>query len=111
LGDQLTALRDEFGNKWFTGAEVVARMAGASGPIFEAFGYDKVPNSKSVGRHLSNRRDAKVGGLKLQLHRDQHAKVNRFRVFSDADEEGVVVDGEFERRRAAQKTKLGALAK
>jgi hypothetical protein len=109
LGDLLVALRDEFGNKWFSGSEVVARMAGASGPLFEAFGYDKVPNSKAVGRHLAIRRDAKVAGLCLQMKRDLSLKANRFRVYDEADADGVVVEGELERRRSEQKQRLGVL--
>lgn len=110
LGDLLDALRDEFGNKWFTGAEVVARMAGASGPLFEAFGYDRVPNSKAVGRHLAFRRDAKISGMTIQVSRDTNKKVNRFRVWSEEDAEDVVVAGGLEQRRAEQKAKLGSLA-
>lgn len=110
LSDLLGALRDEFGNKWFTGAEVVARMSGASGPLYEAFGYDKVPNSKAVGRHLAYRRDAKVEGRCVQVSKDSKTKVNKFRVWSVEDAEDVVVLGELEERRAGQKAKLGLLA-
>lgn len=109
LNDLLTALRAEFGNKWFGSSEVTARMAGASGPLFEAFGYDKVPNSKAVGRHLGNRRDAKVGGLRLQMRRDAHTKTSTFRVVDDADSDGIVVEGELEKRRAEQRGKLSAV--
>lgn len=111
LSDLLQALRDEFGNKWFTGSEVVARMAGASGPLFEAFGYDKMPSSKSVGRHLTFRRDAMVGGLRLCTSKDNRTKVHKFRVLADDDVIGVVVEGELERRRAEQKAKMGILGR
>lgn len=111
LSDLLQALRDEFGNKWFTGSEVVARMAGASGPLFEAFGYDKMPSSKSVGRHLTFRRDAMVGGMRVQITKDARTKVHKFRIWADDDQADVVVEGELERRRAEQKAKMGILGR
>lgn len=109
LGDLMTALRDEFGNKWFTASDVAARMAGGSGagPLAEAFGYYKPPSARSVGRHLIYRRDAKVGGFCVQAAKDPHTKTMRFRVWSEVDEAGVVVDGALEQRRAALKAELG----
>jgi hypothetical protein len=110
LGDILRSFRDEFGNKWFTGAEVSARLTGSStNPIMDALGVDKVPSSKTVGRLLTYRRDAVVDGLRLHIGRDPKTKVNRFRVWSDEDSEQVVVDGELEHRRAEQKAKLKAI--
>ena len=108
LSDLLTALRDEFGNKWFTGADVASRMAGASSgnPLLEAFGLDKSPGSKSIGRYLSFRRDARVNGVCIQVSKDPHKKVNRFRVWSDADSADVVVDGDLEQKRAALKARI-----
>lgn len=113
LGDLLLALRAEFGNKWFTGSDVVARMAGSStgNPLIDAFGYDKPPNAKAIGRHLTYRRDAKVRGLQVQIGRDARTKINRFRVWSDDDQGDVVVDGELERRRAEHKTRMGSLGR
>lgn len=111
LGEMLTALRAEFGNKWFSGSDAAARMAGGGGsnPLMEAMGLDKAPSSRTVGRLLSYRRDAVVDGFRVQVSRDKSTKVNRFRVWSDEDEEDVVVEGALERARSAQKSKLTAL--
>jgi hypothetical protein len=115
LLDLLRALRDEFGNKWFSAQDVVARMAGGgdSNPLVEAVGLDvrtsKAPSSKAVGRTLTFRRDAVAEGMRLQVSRDPRTKVNRFRVQSNEDAEGVVIEGELERRRTEQKSRLGAL--
>lgn len=111
LGDILRAFRDEFGNKWFTGADVVARTTGGGvgHPILDALGLDKMPSSKTVGRLLTFRRDAVVDGIRVQVGRDMRTKTNRFRVWADTDNEDVVVEGELERRRAGQKTKLTAI--
>lgn len=113
LGDLLTALRAEFGNKWFTASEVSARMAGGSNanPLVEAFGYDKTPSARSVGRHLSFRRDAWVNGLAIQVGTDTNANTKRFRVWAENDSADVIVAGEIEARRAVQKERLGAIAK
>jgi hypothetical protein len=107
----LSALRAEFGNKWFSGSDAAARMAGGGGsnPLMEAMGLDKAPSSRTVGRLLSFRRDAVVDGFRVQVSRDKSTKVNRFRVWSDEDEEDVVVEGALERARSAQKSKLTAL--
>jgi hypothetical protein len=111
LFDMLTALRAEFGNKWFSGQEVVARMAGGSvnTPLMEAFCLDKVPSSKSVGRILTFRRDAVAEDMRIQARRDPRTKNYKFRIWSNEDAEDVVVEGELERRRAEQKTRLGVL--
>jgi hypothetical protein len=113
LGDILTALRDEFGNKWFTGSDVAARLAGSAGmtshPLMDALGLDKPPSSKTVGRILTYRRDAVVDGCRVQIVRDHKTKVNRFRVWSDEDAEGVVVDGALEVRRSEQRSRLTAI--
>jgi hypothetical protein len=111
LGDILRAFRDEFGNKWFTGADVVARLTGGGvgHPILDAMGLDKTPSSKTLGRLLTFRRDAVVDGMRVQVGRDMRAKTNRFRVWADSDAEDVVVEGELERRRAGQKAKLTAI--
>lgn len=110
LGEILRAFRDEFGNKWFSGAEVVARLAGHSGasanPLMDALGTDRVPSSKTVGKLLSYRRDAVVDGMRLQIGRDPRSKTNRFRVWADTDSEGVVAEGELEKRRAEQMSKI-----
>ena len=113
LGDLLLALRDEFGNKWFTASEVTSRMAGAgaANPLVEAFGYDKTPSSRSVGRHLIFRRDAWVNGLCIQVGVDTKANTKRFRVWAEDDAADVVVQGALEERRAVQKSRLGAISK
>lgn len=113
LGDLLSALRDEFGNKWFTASEVSARMVGSgvTAPLVEAFGYDKVPSARSIGRHLTFRRDARMHGMSIQLSTDTKANVRRFRIWGDEDADGVVVSGAIEQRRGAQKGRLGSLVK
>ena len=113
LGDLLTALRDEFGNKWFAASDVAARMAGAgqTNPLVEAFGYDKPPSARSIGRHLTFRRDAWVNGLCVQVGTDTKANTRKFRVWAEDDAADVVVQGALEVRRAAQKTRLGAISK
>jgi hypothetical protein len=107
LSDILAALRDEFGNKWFSGSDVAARLTGmTSHPLMDSLGLDKPPSSKTVGRLLTYRRDAVVDGVRIQIGRDHKAKLNRFRIWSDQDAEGVVVDGAIEVRRAEQRAKL-----
>jgi hypothetical protein len=114
LDEVLTALRDEFGNKWFTGAEVAARLTASGGasahPLMDALSLDKPPSSKTVGRVLTYRRDAVVNGLRLQVGRDNKAKLNRFRVWSDDDVADVVVEGALELRRKEQRSRLTAIS-
>lgn len=110
LGEMLVALRDEFGNKWFSGTEVAARMSGgATNPLMEAFGLDKPPSSRTIGRLLTFRRDAVMYGMRIQVGRDLKTKVNRFRVWSDEDEDDVVVHGALEVKRSEQRAKLTAV--
>jgi hypothetical protein len=94
----VTLLRQSFGNEWFSASEV-ATVAGQSTGLAESMDMDRHPSARSIGRYLANRKDGRAGGLALQHRKDPVTKVAKFRIWGEDDAAGVVVEGQFHRRK------------